>query len=122
MKDSNRPTHIVYNTGDEIWVTYNGDTPRVTRIKTHDGIVWDDGTSLEGVSPSGGGGDGVQADRPGSGDESINHPLSPRENPFFPLLREVEAMSNRQKIVVELIPLVILIGAIVWLIIKNHSC
>lgn len=38
--ESNRPTHIIYNTGDEIWVSYEGETAIVTKIKTHDGVVW----------------------------------------------------------------------------------
>lgn len=119
---SDRPTHIVYNTGDEIWVTYNGDKPRVTRIRTHDGIVWDDGSSPEGGSLLDGGGDGFQAVRPGSGDDSINHPSSPRKNPFFPMLREVMEMDNKKKLIYEMIPLAVLIVIITWLVIRNNHC
>lgn len=38
---STYPAHIVYNTGDEIWVTYEGAIPTVIKVKTHDGIVWE---------------------------------------------------------------------------------
>jgi len=33
-------THIVYNTGDQIWFIKIGDKTLVTRIITHDGITW----------------------------------------------------------------------------------
>jgi hypothetical protein len=57
MNNTNPPTHIVYNTGDEIWVTYEGSMPTVIKVKTHDGIVWEVGQSWPwDVSPVAGGG------------------------------------------------------------------
>lgn len=49
--------HIVYNTGDQIWIIYLHNKPVVSRIITHDGVYWDSGmTSLGRVNASGGGG------------------------------------------------------------------
>jgi hypothetical protein len=56
--NSNRPTHIIYNTGDEIWLTYQGEETIVVKIKTHDGIEWEIGQpSLWDNTPIAGGGD-----------------------------------------------------------------
>jgi hypothetical protein len=57
MNNTNPPTHIVYNTGDEIWVTYQGNKPVVIKVKTHDGIVWEVGMTSPGdFGPLDGGG------------------------------------------------------------------
>lgn len=33
--------HLVYNTGDQIWLTYVDGKQKVVKIITHDGLHWD---------------------------------------------------------------------------------
>lgn len=41
MTSAEPSMHIIYNTGDEIWMSYQGNKPIVIKVKTHDGIVWE---------------------------------------------------------------------------------
>lgn len=39
--------HIIYNTGDQIWLTYVDGHQKVVRVIAHDGVYWESGmTSL----------------------------------------------------------------------------